>query len=147
MRYYDPEAARYRPRMDNKITDYPGSSRRLRSSKTEIMCDQQHLMLRADYGSSQGSQGSQGSGKAVFRQKRSSSSSLDRSSYSLGDSRSSYSSFIRDPTGPKLSDHAYFPGTTRGSGTPNSSQSDDSHIDRPTMRYFWIVPISHNQFT
>lgn len=80
-------------------------------------------------GDSQGSQGSQGSGGVVYRQKPSSSSSLDRSSYSAGDS-SSFNS--RDPLPTtKVMDNGYYHGSLRNQdGTPNSSISDDIHVNK-----------------
>ncbi len=137
--------------MENKRTDYPVAPRKLtRESKSDVqvglhtMADHPHnLMIPRDLGGgSQGSQGSQGSGnsQSVYRQNVFSSNSLDRNSYSATDSRStSFNGPFRDPVsggGIKMAGTGiYFPGSLRGStGTPNSSQSDDSNIDRTNLR-------------
>ena len=144
---YESASSNYRARMENKRTDYPVAPRKLtRESKSDIqvglhpaMAEHHppHSTLPRDFGGgSQGSQGSHGSG-VVYRQRPSSSSSIDRSSYSAGDSRSSYNGSFRDPVPPKkmVDTSLYFPGSLRGTaGTPNSSQSDDSHMDRINLR-------------
>ena len=118
-------------------TDYPA---RKRDNSTDLgsihatsIPEHRADQLNRDAGGSQSSQGSQGSGQVVFRQKPSSTSSLDRSSYSGQDS---HTSSIRESGSRfKMMEPGYgipnvLVGSLKSSGTPNSSQSDELHMER-----------------
>ena len=139
----------YRPSKDVQRTDYPARKRDSRTdlgpihstSIPEHRADQ-HLFVNRDTGGSQNSQGSQGSGQVVFRQKPSSSSSLDRSSYSGPDS---HTSSIRESGSRfKMIEPGYgipnvLVSSLKSSGTPNSSQSDELHMERTSSMGYVVI--------